>query len=63
MPLKKKLKSGSHKTAHVGYVKLIYHMLVLFEVLSLYLFLKTHSDGLHQKISYEESFLLEKPLT
>ena len=40
MPLRKKLKSGSRKTIHVGYVNFIYHMLVLFEVLSLYLFLK-----------------------
>ena len=40
MPLRKKLKSGSRKTIHVGYVNFIYHMLVLFEVLSLYLSLK-----------------------
>ena len=56
MPLRKRLKSGKQKTAHVGYVKLIYHMLVLFEVLSLYLFLNTHSGAVHQKLSYEGSF-------
>ena len=28
IPLRKKLKSRNRKTAHVGYVKLIYHMLV-----------------------------------
>ena len=63
MPLRKKLKSGSRKTTHVGYVKLMYHMLVLFEVLSLYLFLKTHLGAVHQKLSYERSFLRENALT
>ena len=37
---KKDIKKWKLKIAHVGYVKLIYLMLVLFEVLSLYLFLK-----------------------
>ena len=37
---KKEIKSGSQKAAHVGYVKLIYQILVLFKFLSLYLFLK-----------------------
>ena len=37
----KLLEKDAHvKTAHVGYVKLIYLMLVLFKVLSWYLFLK-----------------------
>ena len=56
---KKEMKNGSRKTAHVGYVKLTYHMLVLFEVVSLYLFLKTHSGAVHQKLSYEGPFLRE----
>ena len=57
MPLRKKLKSGNRKTTHVGCVKLIYHMLVLFEILSLYLFLKINSGAVHQKLSYEELLL------
>ena len=63
MPLRKRLKSGKQKTAHVGYVKLIYHMLVLFEVLSLYLFLKTRLGAVHQKLSYEGHLLRENALT
>ena len=37
---KKNLKSGSQKAGHVGSVKLIYQMSVLFKFLSFYLFLK-----------------------
>ena len=33
MPLRKKLKSRKRETAHAGYVKHIYHVLVLFGVL------------------------------
>ena len=56
--LRKKLKRRSRKTAHV---KLIYHMLVLFEVLSLSLFI-SHSGAVHQKLSYEGSFLRENAM-
>ena len=41
----------------------IYHMLILFKVLSLYLFFETHSGAVHQKLSYEESFLRGNALT
>ena len=37
---KKEIKKWKPKNCQEGYVKLIYHMLVLFKVLSLYLFLK-----------------------
>ena len=63
IPLRKKLKSGSRKTAHVGCVKLVYHVLVIFEVLRLYLLLKTYSGTVHQKLSYGESFLQENAMT
>ena len=56
--LRKKLKRGSRKTAHV---KLIYYMLVLFEVLSLPLFI-SHLGAVLQKLSYEGSFLREKAM-
>ena len=63
MPLRKKLKGGRWKTAHVDYVKRIYHMLVLFEVLRLSLFFNTHSGAVHEILSYEGSFLRDKALT
>ena len=63
MPLRKKLKGGRWKTAHVDYVKRIYHMLVLFEVLRLSLFFNTHSGAVHEILSYEGSFLRDKTLT
>ena len=40
MPLRKNLKCRSQKAGHVDYVKLIYQMLVLFQFLGFYLFLK-----------------------
>ena len=38
--LRKKLKFGIQETAHVGYVKLVYLMFVLFNLLGLHSFLK-----------------------
>ena len=43
--------------------KLIYRMSVLFLFASLYLLLKAHSRAVHQKLSYEGSFLRENALT
>ena len=60
MSLRKKLKSESQKTAHVGYAKLIY--LVLFKFSSLYLFQK-HSGAVHQKLSYGLFLLVTNQFT
>ena len=52
---KKEIKKGKPKTAHIGYVKLVYHMLILFKFLSLYLHLK-HIQQQSTKNSLMEEF-------
>ena len=49
---KKETKKWKAEKCPVGYVKLIYHMLALFEVLTLHLLLNTNSGAVHQKFSY-----------
>ena len=63
MPLRKKLKTGSQKTAHVGYVKRIYNMFALFYSFKFFLVFETHIGAVHQKLSYEGSFLRKNALT
>ena len=70
MPLRKKLKCESQKTAHAGSVKLIYHMLALFKVAFVlvafvaFVFVAfvpvfgTYSGAIHQKLSYERSIFM-----
>ena len=57
MPLRKKLKSGSQRTAQTDYVKLICQMFISFDLLGLYSFLK-HIQILHTRNVFAEGILL-----